>query len=359
MKTLSRYIFGKFVIAIFSVFLLCLGLIFLIDLIEMMRIAVKKGGTIGDAMLISLLRVPSFAELALPFAVLIGSLGAFLMLSKNSELIVARSSGMSVWQFTRPALLVGAIVGILASTLYNPFAAASRAYSEELQSQLSNNKKTLLATGKAAWLRQDGPDGQSVLIAEHVSRQGAVLSNVTFFQYDKKQLFAERIDATTAYLKDGHWLLSDARLTAPNEKTRKFSRLVVSTYLTPTQIQDSIGRAETISFWELPGFIKIAEKAGLPARQYRVQYQTLLSRPLWMITMVLLAATVSLRSFRFGSVQKMIFFGLSAGFALFVFAQMSRNMGLSGHTSTILAVWGPATIACLLAASVLIHLEDG
>lgn len=359
MKTLSRYIFRRFIITITSVFFLCFGLIFLIDLIEMMRIAVKKGGTVGDAMIISLLRVPSFTELSLPFAVLIGSIGAFLTLSKSSELIIARSSGMSVWQFIRPAVIVGALIGIFASIAYNPIAANLRAYSEVLQANLSVKKRSMMVTKKAAWLRQNGPDGPSIFIAEHVSRQGAVLSKVTFFQYDKKHHFQERIDAQRADLKEGRWVLKEAKVSAANKKTQLFQNYIVSTYLTKTQIEDSIGAAENISFWDLPRYIKIAEKAGLPAKQYRLQYQTLLSRPLWMIAMVMLAATCSLQSFRFGNVQKKIFFGLMAGFVFFVFAQMARNMGLSGHTSAILAAWGPATIACLIAASVLIHQEDG
>ncbi len=359
MKTLSRYILKKFTISILAVFVLCLCLIFLIDLIEMMRITLKKGGTVFDAMYISMLRVPSFAELSMPFAVLIGSIGSFLILSKNSELIVARSSGMSVWQFIKPALFVGGAIGVLASTTYNPLAANSRAYSEIYQSELSAQKKALLVTKKSVWLREDGPDGQSVLIADHVSEQGTVLSDVTFFQYDEKHLFKERIDARTAVLKDGRWILGNASVSAANEKTQQFKKYLVSTFLTKTQIQDSIGAAENISFWELPKFIKIAEKAGLPAKQYRLQYQALLSKPLWMIAMVMLAATCSLQSFRFGNVQKMIFLGLMAGFVFFVFAQMSKNMGLSGHTSTILAAWGPAAIACLLATSVLIQQEDG
>ena len=359
MSTLSRYIFKRFMISIAAVFLLCVSLIFLIDLIEMLRVAIKKGGSLGDALLISSLRVHSFAELSLPFAVLIGSIGAFLTLSKSSELIIARSSGMSVWQFIRPALIVGALVGLLASIAYNPLAARARAYSDVLMAELSSKKNVVLATKKAAWLRQDGPDGQSILIASLVSKQGALLSDVTFFQYDKTNSFKERIDAKTAHLKEGRWVLSDVNVSAANEKTQKFQRYIISTYLTRTQIQDSIGSAENVSFWDLPKFIEIAEKAGLPAKQYRLQYQTLLSRPLWMIAMVMLAATCSLQSFRFGNVQKMILFGLIAGFGLFVFAQISRNMGLSGHSSTILAVWGPATIACLIAGSVLIHQEDG
>ena len=50
----------------------------------------------------------------------------------------------------------------------------------------------------------------------------------------------------------------------------------------------------SISFWDLPNFIQIAERAGLPATQYRVQYQLLLSRPFLLVTMVLIAATCSL-----------------------------------------------------------------
>lgn len=359
MNTLARYIAKKFVIAITAVYILCFALIFLIDLIEMMREAIKRGGTVYDAMQISAFRVASFTEMSLPFAVLIGSIGAFLMLSKNSELIVARSSGMSVWQFARPALLVGVFAGALTTAVYNPLASMARTHSENLQSELISHKKGLITTAKPIWLRQDGPDGPSVLTARHVAKRGGVLSEVILFQYGSDHLLKERIDADSARLNEGRWELTNVTVSAANEPMRRFQRYFVSTYLTVAQVEDTVGAAETVPFWDLPRYIEVAEKAGLPALQYRMQLQTLLSRPLWMLAMVLLAATCSLRSFRFGNVQMMILYGLLAGFAFFVFAQISRNMGLSGHTSAILSAWGPAIVACLLATTVLIHQEDG
>jgi lipopolysaccharide export system permease protein len=134
---------------------------------------------------------------------------------------------------------------------------------------------------------------------------------------------------------------------------------LLSTYLTPTQVRDSLGTVFSISVWDLPNFIEIAERAGLPATQYRVQYQLLLSRPFLLVTMVLIAATCSLKGFRFGNVQINAIIGLSAGFAFFVFSEISRNFAMAGLTSAVAAAWVPVIIATSLALTVLLYKEDG
>ena len=104
---------------------------------------------------------------------------------------------------------------------------------------------------------------------------------------------------------------------------------------------------------------EIAERAGLPATQYRVQYQLLLSRPFLLVTMVLIAATCSLRAFRFGNVQLNALGGIAAGFAFFVLAEVSRNFAMAGLTSATAAAWVPVIIAASLALTVLLYKEDG
>jgi lipopolysaccharide export system permease protein len=134
---------------------------------------------------------------------------------------------------------------------------------------------------------------------------------------------------------------------------------MLSTYLTPTQVRDTLGTVFSISFWDLPNFIQIAERAGLPATQYRVQYQLLLSRPFLLVTMVLIAATCSLKGFRFGNVQINAIFGLAAGFGFFVFSEISRNFAMAGLTSAAAAAWIPVIVAASLALTVLLYKEDG
>lgn len=359
--TLARYISWRFLFAILSMFVLCMVLIFFVDFVELLRRSGKHGDVAtGLLVWITLLRLPSFSELVLPFAVLLGSIGAFLLLSRSSELVVIRSAGMSVWQFVLPGVLVAFTIGVLAVIAYNPIAALAKSESERLYLAAFGKQDSVFNTqGAGAWLRQDGTDGQSVIHAGLVAEQGVSLSDVTIFQFDPNGDMSERIEADTARLKNNRWELERVWVSSVGREPAFYDHYIISTYLTPTQVRDSIGSVDSISFWELQNFIDIAEKAGLSATRHKLQYQTLLSRPFLLAVMVLVAATCSLRAFRFGNVQTLVAAGLGAGFAFFVLSEVSRNFGLSGVTGPMVAAWAPAVIACCLTATVLLHQEDG
>jgi lipopolysaccharide export system permease protein len=308
----------------------------------------------------TLLRLPSFSELTLPFAVLIGTIAVFLMLNRSSELIIIRAAGVSVWQFILPAVVVAFMLGIAFVLLYNPIAAVARGEAERLYTAAFERGGSLLKTKNAgAWLREDGADGPSVVHALRAFNQGLELSGVTVFQYDDEHNLTERVEASKALLKDGRWELENAWITVAGEEPAFYERYIVSTWLTPTQVRDSLGTVFSISFWDLPNFIQIAEKAGLPATQYRVQYQLLLSRPFLLVTMVLIAATCSLKGFRFGNIQINALVGLAAGFGFFVLSEVSRNFAMAGLTSAPIAAWVPIIVAASLAVTVLLFQEDG
>ncbi len=361
MGTLTRYFAWRFLTAILGVFALCLLLIFLIDLIEILRRAGKYGGaSIWTSIAITLLRLPTFSELVLPFAVMIGSIGTFLAFSRSSELAVVRSVGMSVWQFVFPGMLVAFVLGIVAVTLYNPLAAMSKMAADELYAEAFGRKTSVFASSRGgSWLRQDGRDGPSVFNAAHANKGGLELKQLTAIQYDREHRFVERVFAQEAVLRDGFWELKNVTVTPAEGRSETYGTYLISSYLSPTQVQDSLGSAEAVSFWALPRFIEIADKAGLSATKYKVQYQQLLVKPLLMVTMVLVAATSSLRAFRFGNVQLLILGGMGFGFAFFLFAEVSKNMGLAGVTSPELATWLPVLITALAAGLILLHQEDG
>ncbi|MEO1650484.1 MAG: LptF/LptG family permease, partial [Pseudomonadota bacterium] len=113
------------------------------------------------------------------------------------------------------------------------------------------------------------------------------------------------------------------------------------------------------SIWELPGLIDLANKAGLSSARYEVQFQLLLSRPFLLMAMVLLGATVSLKSFRGGGIQNMVLAGMGIGITFFLGAEISRQIGVSGLVAPVIAVWVPVGVAWLLALSILLRQEDG
>ncbi len=164
--TLARYFSARFFVAMVAMFAICCVLIFFVDFIEMLRRAGNFSGDVPGFLLawMTILRLPSFSELILPFAVLIGTIAIFLMLSRSSELVVLRAAGISVWQFTLPAMIVAFLLGVIFVLVYNPIAAVARGEAERLYASAFGKDESLLKTSKkaGAWLREDGADGPSV-----------------------------------------------------------------------------------------------------------------------------------------------------------------------------------------------------
>ncbi len=359
-STFARYFAGRLFAMILVVYGICVMLVFFIDFVEMMRQAAKVDIPATQVLFLTFLRLPAFAELVLPFAVLIGAIGAFLMLSRSSELVIVRAAGVSVWQFLRPAMFVALIFGVFAITVYNPLAAVAKQASERLFAETFAAKRSNRAQNNtAAWIRQDGPDGPSIVYARATADRGTTLAGLTVLQFDPSKKFIERIEADKAVLRHGYWVLDNAHVSSSGNLPRSYKKYIVSTNLNSTQVTESVDTVEGVSFWELPGFIEFAEKAGISTTAYRLQYQQLLARPFLMVVMVLLAATCALKPFRFGKIQTMVIAGLGGGFAFFVLVEVSRQLGMSGYITAGVAAWAPIAIGTFLALTVLLHQEDG
>jgi lipopolysaccharide export system permease protein len=360
-RTLRRYVAKRFLLGIIGAFTVCSALIFMIDMIELLRLSRKAADLPMAALLwMALLRLPAYSELLLSFAVLVGAVGALLSLNRKSELIVMRAGGMSVWQFLRPGLVVALMIGLAAVFLYNPLAAAARAEAERLLAEAFGREASLLAaSGEDSWLRQDGVDGQSVMTARAIANQGLALAGVIVFQFDAQGRFIERIDADRANLADGYWELQKVTVSRPGREPETFDTFTVSTYLTRERVGEALGSEIAVSLWQLPSLIEVAERAGLSASRYKMQYALLVSRPMLLMAMVILAATVSLRSFRSGGTQTMVIVGMVGGVGFFLLAEVSRQVGVAGLVSPATAVWVPIGLALLVSLTVLLHQEDG
>jgi lipopolysaccharide export system permease protein len=217
----------------------------------------------------------------------------------------------------------------------------------------------LASSGEGSWLRQDGADGQSVMNARAIANQGLSLAGVVVYQFDPQGRFVERIDAERASLADGYWELQKALVSRPAREPEAFDAYTVSTYLTRERVGDALGSEIAISMWQLPSLIEVAEKAGLSASRYKMQYALLIARPVLLIAMIILAATVSLRSFRSGGTQTMVITGMVGGIGFFLLTEVSRQVGIAGLVSATAAAWVPIGLALLVSLTVLLHQEDG
>jgi lipopolysaccharide export system permease protein len=360
--TLSRYFGLRFLRAVIAVFAGVFLLVMLIDYIELLRHSANERDV--SAWLVartSLYRVPQLTERIMPFAVLIGAMVSFLSLSRRNELVIARSAGMSAWQFVRPAVILAIVFGAIATAVYNPMAALLHEQSKRLELQIfgGRSQSGLQATTTGFWLRQKSADGQSIIRAQTSSDQGLKLAGVTAFTFDNEGIYQERIEAKTATLMDGYWQFEEARVYGGNEPPVERTDYQLKTNLTATQVRESFATPESVQFWDLPAYIDTAERAGLGAAGYRLQYQKLIARPFLLAAMVMLAAAVSLRFFRFGGVQKMVMAGILSGFMLYVFSKVIDDLSKAEMIPASAAAWLPVVTGGLIGFVALLFQEDG
>src|SRR5690606_34065500 len=129
--------------------------------------------------------------------------------------------------------------------------------------------------------------------------------------------------------------------------------------LTVAQIQDSFASPRTLTFWQLPGFVRSLEVAGFSALRHKLQWHSLLSVPFLLCAMAFLAAAFSLRLPRRGGARMMVVAGIFSGFLFFFIRDIIHALGLSGNLPVELAAWAPTAIVMLAGGAVLLHMEDG
>jgi lipopolysaccharide export system permease protein len=361
-KTLSTYIARQFFTWFCSAFGTMVGVTFLLDYLELLR----RGGTRAQAnwgvlLEMAALKLPHTAQDVMPFAILFGTMLAFWRLTRSNELIVARAAGVSVWEFLTPAVLVALVIGVVAVTLFNPIAATFEVSYEQLDNRILRSGGDPLSLSKSGlWLRQsDAEGGQVVLHGDKLSAAGLNLRNVSLFFLDSSARFSSRIEAHEAKLENGSWLIGRGERFHTGGPPETFHELHLPTDLTASKIEESFASPDTMSFWELPGFITLLERSGFSAQRHRLHFNVLLARPFLFCAMVLVAATFSLRMQRRGGAAMLIVSGVIAGFTLYFLSDIVFALGLSAKIPVLLAAWTPTGVSMIFGASMLLHLEDG
>lgn len=361
-KTLAFYIARQFLLWCFVVFAAMTTIVFLLDYVELIRRGGSRpGATLGVLLEMAALKQPYMAQQIMPFAILFGAMLAFWRMTRSNELVVARSAGVSVWQFLSPAVVSALVIGIVMVTIFNPVASATRLSYDQLENRvLRNNSDQLALSRSGLWLRQSDEHGMpSVIHAERLAPGGITLEDVLILFFDKADRLIGRIDAKQARLEEGHWLVTTGTRWEPGHVQEPFTEATVETNMTASKIEQSFASPETMSFWDLPGFITLLEQSGFATQRHRLEYNALLARPFLLAAMVLIAATFSLRMHRRGGTTLIIAAGVVSGFLLFLLSNVVLALGQSATIPVNLAAWTPAGVSWLIGASLLLYLEDG
>lgn len=360
--TLFRYIFVRMMVSLVVIGGGVTVLIVLIDLLESLRLVGKfETGGAGLAFAITLLRTPRLAEALLPFIFLFAAMWTFAQLVRRSEIAVMRAAGLSAWRLIGPALAAAVLAGVFATFVYDPAAAVLMTQAERLKTNLQGGRANIVqVTGGGIWLRQRDAHGGSVILrAESLDAARSELRAATVWRLSADGAFEQRIDAPAAHITGGAYVFENPRLSPSPGASEAATPVSIPAALSADDLRQSAVPPDSLSVFELPRFIRLSEAAGLSPVGYQLRRQDLWSAPFKLIAMVLVAAAFSLRGTGRRGGVRLVVSGLGAGFGLYMASRLAIAFGMSGAVAPALAAWSPTIAAILLAATLLLHLEEG
>ncbi|WP_347310185.1 LPS export ABC transporter permease LptG [Defluviimonas sp. SAOS-178_SWC] len=364
--TLSLYIARRFLATFAMVFGGFSVLLYLIDMVEQIRRFASADLGLGAAAELAALNTPQSVYRILPMIVILASIALFLALARSSELVVIRAAGRSALRMLVAPLVTTLVVGAVAVAALNPIVAGTAKRYEVRANQYKLGEGNVLSvTREGLWLRQGGPEGQTVIRAARSNYDGTVLYDATFIAFAEASGPVARIDAAEATLTEGAWLLTDAKEWTftpggnPEREAVRRDAMRLPSELTVDQIRDSFGTPSTVPIWDLPAFIAGLERAGFSARKHNVWFQMELALPLLLVAMVLVGAGFTMRHARSGNTGVMVLLAVVSGFAIFLLRNFAQVLGENGQIPVLLAAWTPPVAALLLSLSLLLHLEEG
>lgn len=331
---LSRFLMRRFFGGFGLVMLVVCGIIMAVTFVERL----PSNPTMWAALYDSWVRLMEYVPLFLPLAVFMGTLLASYNLTRSSESIIVSSAGLSPYQAARPFLIGAALIGIIATTLVNPYAVKLTA-----QNITPDHLKLI---DKAIWLRETSDTGFITMRATGMQRvqDTLVFDNATIYIQNNEFKLLNRIEAKQITLSDAG--LSANAANVWDDKGVLTSRdWEIQTVLTPQTVLDRYLQPDQISFWRLPAFIQKMTAIGIPVRGHMVQFWTLLFLPLTMIAMATLGVAFSQtrqrRNYSFGTKFSI---GIVTCFGLYFLTNMFNALGATGTLPALLSIIAPPLI---------------
>lgn len=358
--TLARYFLVRYLVMTTYFLLGVFTLSFVIDFTELSgRTSMLPSYSVAGALALSAMRVPFVLQQTVPFIALFSAMATLISLNRRYELVVTRSAGISAWQFLGPILLGAFLFGLFTIFVVNPLAAHGYELANSIEGNWKSGHVVEVNQQNVPWIKQVTSDGETIIGAKTFDDRGTRLIDATFIQFDAKHHIGARIDAESAVLENGYWQLHGATRFVRGKQPEELGDTRIATSLKRQFVEEKLARPESIPFFELRRKIAAARSFGHSADAFAMQYDWLLFMPALLMSMVLIAATVSLKFARFGQSATMILGGVAAGFVLYVVSVVVQAFGRAGFVPPFVAAAFPVLIATFFGVSFLLRREDG
>jgi lipopolysaccharide export system permease protein len=319
---------------LYTTLIVCAGIMSIFLIITF----ISQAGDIGsgkysawDAFLFSLYQIPINLYLILPMSSLLGCLMGLGLLANNSELIVMRSAGMSIFQISKGVIIASLVIIIVCFGL-GAFIGPLLAKQADIDKTIStNNDNAVVVSGSSSlWLK----DKNSFIHINRSSLNGSVFG-VTKFSFDNNQLNSITTAESGKYFKQ-NWKMKGLKETDIKQdsfQTKTMAEQEWQNFVPPSLLNIVGTDSNNLTIIGLWDFISYNSANGQNTDNLYVKFWQMIFQPLSVIILMLIAVPFVFGPMRSSAMGYRAFVGLLLGFIFFIvnqfFGPFSEVYGLS------------------------------
>lgn len=262
------------------------------------------------------LRTPTLTVLLFPVAVLIGGVVGLGLLSKNSELVVIQSMGMSKTKIILSACKVVIPLAVLVALAGQTIVPEIKQYAENRYNYASSEGR-LSRIGGGLWIRE----GDSFVFIRRTMSDNSI-HEISRYDFEDTKLKRVSKAASGAYDNSiNKWKIfnvnsynyADDKIDIVHSKVEEWEL-----YLNPERLEVFNLNNDELTVIELYDYINYLEANNIDSARYRtILYKKFIS-PVSMIVMLLLGASTVFGSMRSIPMSARVLLGLAIGFAFYI-----------------------------------------
>ncbi len=347
MHLLDRYIGQTVLVSILSVLVVILSLFLLISFVNEFDKIGRADYTVLQAALYVLLQVPQNIYEVFPMAALLGTMLGLGALSKSSEMVIIRASGVSririALSVIKSASLLIVLVVIVGETVAPPaIQYANQARIKALAAKLSLN------TDYGLWAK----DGKTFIHIRNVEHDGRLV-DINLYTLNDTGNLSKQLHADTARHNGEAWVLQNVRESYIDHTgiTQNVTpQLNWQTLLDPELVGIVSLEPTNLALWKLLDYIHYLRSNGLESEQYELAMWNKLIAPFTILAMVLVAVPFIFGTQRHTSIGLQVVLGFFVGVVFYIASRLAGQIGLVYDLLPVVSASLPTLLVFALAA---------
>ncbi len=306
-----------------------------------------------------ILQIPEIVALMVPVAILMATVITLGLMSKRNEVVAVKSSGVSIFRFTLPIVLLALALTLMVALLNETVLPKTKAKTNYIWDVMVEKRPGQLYHKEKFWYKGHN----SIYRVGFYDVESQALADVVYYRFDKDFNLSMRVDARRARHLGGRWVffsgLYQERLPEGGYTAYSFEERAVDLPERPSDFVRLAKPSEEMSLGELSRFVAKIEAEGYDSRRYRVDMQSKLSFPFVSLIMALLGVPLALFKEGGRSLALAVVSGLACALIYWIsFSYVRSIFGYAGILPPFLAAWLPNGLFFIAGLWLFTHLRQ-